>query len=281
VPADLHVHTTFSDSTLSPEEVVTQCVAAGIGTVAITDHDSTKGVAAAREAGQQAGVRVVPGVEMTAYEGDLEIHIVGLFVNPEHRAFRELTEQTRRARHERVFTMVDLLKEEGLDITPEAVLDIAGAGAPGRPHVAQALLKRGQVSSIAEAFDSYIGNDGPAYVPKHVLAPAEAAEVIHQAGGVSIIAHPGTGVPDELVRRMIQDGVHGLEAYHPLHSHANVSHYLAMADGLGALVSGGSDSHGGVREGTRIGAVLLDDERVEQIESRARKIQQNNKDTGG
>ena len=272
MPADLHVHTTASDSTLTPREVIGECVVHGIEMVAVTDHDTVEGVAETEAAGREVGVRVVPGVEMTSYVDGREIHILGLFIDVQNGAFRDLARLACVARHERVHKMVGLLQQHNIEITADDVMAAAGPGVPGRPHVAQAMVKQGGVSSVSDAFKYYIANDGPAYVPKYDLSPAEVAGVIHGAGGVSIVSHPGVGLTDSLVRQLIADGVQGIEAFHPLHGPAQVERYLAMARELGALVSGGSDSHGGMRDATRIGAVLLDDEYVETLEARAAEI---------
>jgi 3',5'-nucleoside bisphosphate phosphatase len=269
LPADLHVHTIASDSTLTPREVVAECAVHGVDTVAVTDHDTVDGVAETAAAGREVGVRVVPGVEMTSYVDGREIHILGLFIDMQNDAFRDLARRACVARHERVHKMVDLLQQHNINITADDVMAAAGPGVPGRPHVAQAMVKHGGVSSVSQAFKYYIANDGPAYVPKYDVSPAEVAGVIHGAGGVSVVSHPGVGLADLLVRQLIADGVQGIEAFHPMHSRAQVEHYLAMARELGALVSGGSDSHGGMRDVTRIGSILLDDEYVETLEARA------------
>ena len=270
LPADLHVHTTFSDSTLTPEEVIGRCVANHVGTVAITDHDALAGVGPATEVGREAGVRVVPGGELTAYDGPTEIHILGLFIDPEDRTLRAVIELARQVRYSRVAKIVRRLRALDVRISSDEVLEVAGSGVPGRMHVAQALVNLGQVASIQDAFKYYLGNQGPAYAPKHQLSPAEAAAAIHSAGGVSVVAHPGVGLPDALVREMVREGIRGIEVYHPLHSTEYVQRYLRLAAELGALVSGGSDSHGGVRKETHIGSVLIDDELVERIEQEAR-----------
>jgi 3',5'-nucleoside bisphosphate phosphatase len=272
MPADLHVHTTASDSTLTPAEVIGECAANQIDTVAVTDHDSIGAVAEATKIGAEAGVRVVPGVEMTCYAEGCEVHVVGLFIDPVHEAFTALMHRTRNARHERVREMVDLLQKKRVDILVEDVMAVAGGGAPGRPHVAQALVQVGAVYSVADAFRRYIGNDGPAYVPKFELNPVETAKVIREAGGVSIVAHPGGGLSDVLVRQLIGDGIDGIEVFHPIHWPAQIEHYLNMARQLDILVSGGSDSHGGVRESSRIGIIRLENHYVDALEARAAEI---------
>ena len=274
MPADLHVHTVYSDGAYTPDDVITQCVARGVDTVAITDHDTVDGVIPTMEIGRRAGVRVVPGVEMTAYVDATEIHVIGLFLYPDGGGLRPVIEGTRRTRGARTERMVELLRRLDVDITLEDVLRVANGGVPGRPHVARALIRCGAVSSVAEAFDRYIGNDGPAHVPKHLLSPAAAAAAIHRGGGVSIVGHPGVGLPDDLVRQVIADGAQGIEVYHPLNSPEQERSYLRMAQELKVLVSGGSDSHGTLREATHIGAVRLDDGLVQQLEQRAREIRQ-------
>jgi predicted metal-dependent phosphoesterase TrpH len=272
VPADLHVHTSCSDSTLNPEQVVEQCAERGIDTVAITDHDTTAGVHPATDAGRVAGVRVIPGVELTAYVGPTEIHIVGLFIDPDADSLRTVAERARNARFTRTEQMVEKLRALDIDISLDDILRIADNGVPGRPHVAQALVACGQVASIADAFQYYLANGGPAYVPKYQLAPADAARAIHAAGGVSVVGHPGGGLPDPMVRDMIRDGVQGIEVVHPLHSKDAERRYRALAEELGVPVSGGSDCHGDLREGADIGTVRLDHACVVALERRAADI---------
>ena len=272
MPADLHVHTTFSDSTQTPEEVIERCVVKGVATVAITDHDSVQGVPRATAAGQEVGVRVVPGVEMTAYDKSTEIHVVGLFIDPRNRELTRVIDDSREVRHTRVHQIVDRLRRVNVNLSADDVFEIADGGSPGRMHVAQALVRNGYTASVADAFKRYIGNRGPAYVPKQKLTPAEAAAAIHQGGGVAIVGHPGIGVPDAMIRRMIDEGMDGIEVYHPLHSDRHVDHYLRLAWECGARVSGGSDSHGNAKEGTQVGNILVNDEIVRQLELGAEQI---------
>ncbi len=271
MPADLHVHTNHSDSTLTPAAVVAECLAHGIRTVAITDHDSVDGVAAAAEAGRSAGLRVVPGVEMTAYDDRTEVHIVGLFVDPGNERLEAVLRETREARRRRIHEIVALLGKLDVEVSADAVFEIAGRGSPGRPHVAQALVRSGRVSSVADAFRYYLANGAPAYVPKHNLTPGEAAATVHDAGGVSVLAHPGVGLNAATIARILQCNIDGVEVYHPLHSEGDTHRFLDMAHELRLLVSGGSDSHGGMRPETQIGAVLLPDELVDRLEAYARR----------
>jgi hypothetical protein len=269
LPADLHCHTNASDGTLTPEQVIAECTRYGVTTVGITDHDEVKGVPAAMAAGAEAGVRVVPGVEMTAYENDVEIHMLGLFIDPDNEVFNEVAQRARDERHSRIYKMVDKLRGLGVGITTDDVFEIVGDASPGRPHVAKALVKIGQVASIQEAFDRYISNDGPANVPKLTLTPAEARTVIERAGGVPIVAHPAFGLPPDLVQRLVDDGCQGLEVYHPEHSDGDTRRLRKMAEEQNLLISGGSDAHGELRGGIHVGSVTVDDEHADRIAERA------------
>jgi hypothetical protein len=272
LPADLHCHTTASDSSLSPEEVIAECVKHGVTTIGITDHDEVKGVAAAVAAAKPVGIRVVPGVEMTAYEHDVEIHMLGLFIDPADEVFNEVAQRARDERHSRIYKMVDKLRGLGISITTDDVFEIVGDSVPARPHVAKALVKIGQVSSVQEAFDRYISNDGPATVAKLTLTPTEARTVIERAGGVPIVAHPAFGLSPKLIQRLIDDGCQGLEVYHPEHSEGDTRRLLEMAESQDLLISGGSDAHGAMRDGVHVGSVSVDDERVERIAERAESV---------
>jgi len=241
----------------------------GVDVVAITDHDSVEGVGAAREAAAQAGIRVIAGAELTAYEGDNEIHIVGLFIDENSAGLAKVLKRSRDERRLRVFEIVRKLRELGVEITAEEVFRIAGEGAPGRPHVARTLKNRGHVETIQDAFKYYIGNERPANVSKYRMTVPEARDVIRNAGGTSIVAHPGATLSDPTVRGLIDDGIDGIEVFHPLHSYTKEHKYLQMAGDLGALVSGGSDSHGIAREWSRIGTIKVAPEYVKLLEDRA------------
>lgn len=269
MPADLHVHTTCSDSTLTPQDVIQECLWSAIDTVAIADHDTIEGIEPATEAGRQVGVRVVPGVELSAYEGDLEVHLVGLFIGPRDPALADILSRSLEERHRRVFEIVKRLSQAGIDLPARDVFEIADGGSPGRPHVARAMVNRGHVASIQDAFRYYIGAGCAAYVPKYRLSVEQARDAIHGSGGVSIIAHPGDRLDAAAVADLVRRGIDGIEAYHPLHSYEKERKYLRLADELGALVAGGSDSHGTQRDWARIGIVRIENHLVARLEERA------------
>lgn len=246
---DLHMHSTASDGARAPADVVAAARVAGLSAIALTDHDSVAGLAEARAAGAQAGIRVVTGVELSAVEGDMETHLLGLHLSDlselEHRliALREMR-LTRAAR------IVERLNALGVRVTFDAVVQYAAGGAVGRPHVARALVAGGWTADFREAFDRYLGNGKAAYVAKERLALAEAIAVIHRTGGLAILAHPcGLGTR-ERIGALVALGLDGVEVLHPSHSWDDSQRIDALAGEFDIVRSGGSDWHG-TPEGSR------------------------------
>ena len=257
VPVDLHVHTTFSDGDLSPEGVVRAAADAGLAAVAIADHDEVAGIAPAAEEGARLGVEVVPAVELTSYRGDDELHVLGLFIDPEHGALGEKLSGFRQARVERARKMCALLGQLGAPVDFERVLVIAGPGAVGRPHVAKALVEAGHAADLNAAFRRFIGNRGPAWVAKAPFAPEQAVELIHAAGGLAFLAHPGITGRDGLIPELVRAGLDGLETRHSLHAAPVAEHYSRWAQRRDLLRTGGSDFHGGFKPDAPIGAPFV------------------------
>ncbi len=268
MPADLHVHTTASDGTASPAEVVRLARAAGLDAIGITDHDTVAGVAPAREAARGQDLEVVPGIEIsTDYQGR-EVHVLGYYVDEAHAAFREQLDRLVAARARRVERMVDRLRALGLAVTVEDVRRVVGEAAPGRPHVAEALVRLGIVPHWQEAFARLIGRGCPAYVPRETITPVEAVRLVRLAGGVAVLAHPGVAGADHLIPELVRQGLGGLEVYHPEHTPAEISHYLALAAAFRLLVTGGSDFHGGGLH-AELGAVTVPTQMVHALKRRA------------
>jgi predicted metal-dependent phosphoesterase TrpH len=246
---DLHVHTTFSDGDMTPVEMVTEALKLGLAGIAITDHDDIGGVEVAIEAVGTSGFEVVPGVELSTSDGKSDLHILGYFIDVHDGNLLRYLEMFRDARLKRGIKMVERLRDMGVEIEVDAVLEIAGEGAVGRPHIAAALLKNGCVATSEEAFRNYIGFNSPAYVPKYQLKPSEAFEVIANAGGIGAIAHPGTSRRDDLFADFVANGMKAIEVYHPKHNEADIARYSRLADKFGLVATGGSDSHG-ARDGS-------------------------------
>lgn len=242
---DLHSHTTASDGTLSPRELVRAAVRRGVRVLAITDHDSTDGLAEALdEAARHPPLTIVPGLEINCDVPGAEIHVLGYAVEYGAAWFQDFLRAQRAERVARVHRLAARLGELGMPIDPAEVFAVAKEGAPGRPHVAQVMVQRGYVASVREAFDRWLHANGPAHVPRHRLTPVEAIAVIRRAGGVPVFAHPGLADRDELVPEMVAAGLMGIETYYAEHSAAQTAHYQALCRQHGLIATGGSDYHG-------------------------------------
>lgn len=244
MPVDLHIHTTASDGTLTPEEVVARSLELGMFAIGITDHDTLAGVAPAMKAAADTGMHVLPGVEMSVDLKQTELHVLGYFVDLENRAILEATAKIRASRLERAAEMVRRLADLGIPIKMEDVEAEAGEGAVGRPHVANALVKVGAVKTAREAFDKYLGRGKPGYVSRYKLEPQESVRLILEAGGMPVMSHPGLSRCDDMIDVLRPEGLMGIEAYHIEHSAAEARKYVKMARSRGMYITGGSDSHG-------------------------------------
>ena len=242
---DLHSHTTASDGTLAPRELVRLAARHGVRVLAVTDHDSTSGVREAiDEARSLASLEIVPGLEINCDVPGAEIHVLGYCVDWEAPWFQEFLGAQREERRQRVYRIAERLAELGMPIEPDAVFALVKEGSAGRPHVAQAMVDRGYVKSIREAFDRYLSLNGPANVPRRRLTPAEAVRIIRRARGVPVLAHPGLANRDELIPELVDAGLLGIEAFYPEHSSGQITMYREMCARLGLVATGGSDFHG-------------------------------------
>ncbi|MEK7822556.1 MAG: transcription antitermination factor NusB, partial [Planctomycetota bacterium] len=242
--ADLHVHTICSDGTLTPEEVVEEAVKQGLRAVAITDHDCVDAVKAAQRLGASRGIYVIPGIELSGYLHPNEIHILGLFINVNDSNLLHKLAEMKRDRVARVSAMVERLDGLRVHIDSQEVLDLAGSSPPGRMHVAEVIHKKGYCTDIQEVFNKYLGDGGPAYVPKKTITVQQAIELILSTGGVPVYTHPGLAMRDDLIPYLVEWGIQGIEVYYPTHTPSQVERYLQIARKYNLAVSGGSDFHG-------------------------------------
>lgn len=250
---DLHTHTFFSDGTLSPEALVALAAERQLAAIAITDHDSIEALARARAAA--AGLlELVPGIELSSLLDGADLHILGYFVDPENPRLMSRLARFREERRERALSIVERLAALGLGVDREEVLALAGPGVVGRPHVAQAMVRAGHVESVDEAFRRYLRADGQAFVPRPAFASEEAIALVHAAGGVSVLAHPGSQMADAVIERLAAAGLRGVEVWHPQHHPGAVRRFRALAARLSLLETGGSDFHGPDR-GAGLGAL--------------------------
>ncbi|MDZ7378801.1 MAG: PHP domain-containing protein [candidate division KSB1 bacterium] len=243
---DLHLHTTASDGRLTPTQLVRLCVQRGLRVIAITDHDTTDGLAEGRAAARRyPQLTLIPGVEFsTDVPGD-EIHLLGYFLSDEDTVLQEVLGRFRKGRLERAQKMLERLRSFGMDLSWERVLEIAGsASSVGRPHIAQAMLEKGYVSSLKEAFDRWIGRTGPAYVEREKFVPTDTVRFIRQRGGVPVLAHPRDirNLPRWL-GELKEAGLTGMEVYYGDYTPAQVNALLGMAKEHALLPTGGSDYH--------------------------------------
>jgi predicted metal-dependent phosphoesterase TrpH len=240
---DLHSHSTASDGAFAPAVVVREAQKAGLAAIALTDHDTTAGLAEAQEEGKRLGIRVVPGVELSAVEDDHETHILGLHLGSTAPIDARLA-SLRDMRRTRAAKIVELLNVNGVRITLESVLEQAGTAAIGRPHVARALIAEGWAADSRDAFDRYLAAGRPGFVPKEQLTMRDAIAIIHSAGGIAVMAHPGQGGTRERVETLMKDGLDGVEVRHPSHSSEDMLRLMALVEHFGLVPSGGSDWHG-------------------------------------
>jgi hypothetical protein len=258
---DLHIHTTCSDGTLTPSQVVHHAVELGLQAIAITDHDTVEGTAPAQEAARTTGIQVVPGVELSLQWRPGILHLLGYFPDTSNAELLSVLNRLTRARTRRIPQIVDRLRAVGVRITSDDVYRCAAGGAPGRPHVAGVLVSRGYVSSLQQAFDQFLKKGRPAYVSKEKLVPEEALEILVRAQGLPVIAHPyslleaGISALDGIIRDLKPLGLQGIEAYYPRHSIEQTRLFEDVALRHGLIVSGGTDFHGANKPDIKMGRV--------------------------
>lgn len=264
--ADLHIHTTYSDSTSSPEEVVQQACDAGLKCIAITDHDTVDGVAPTMELGKPHGLEIIAGVEMSCRANDKDVHVLGYLFDYTNQELVTSLKTMQGSRVERMQEMIDKLKGLGIEnITLEEVREKAQAKALGRPHLAATLMEKGCVTSIKEAFDRYLADGQPAFVSYFKQTPQEAITLIKNAGGIAVLAHPMLTKVDELIPEMVGAGLGGLEAYYPNCPKNVIEAYVELAKKHDLFVTGGSDAHGEKKKNTYIGKMKIPYEMVETL----------------
>ncbi len=269
---DLHIHSTCSDGTQTPEEIVAEAIDKRLTAIAIADHDTIQGVMRAIEAARGSDLAVIPAVEISTEYAKSEVHILGYWIELDNEDLHAKFRYVRNARRLRADDIVHKLRALGVEITIEDVLAQSDGVSLGRPHVAQALLAKHYVNAPQEAFDRFLGRGKSAYVPRYKLSPFEAVEAIANARGCPVLAHPGLGVADHIIVALAEAGIQGLEAYHTHHSPSNTRRALRLAEEHGLLVTGGTDSHGpGGSYPVAVGDLAVPDECAEALTAWARE----------
>lgn len=255
---DFHLHTTHSDGSCTPAEVIALAGKAGVTALAITDHDITTGIPEATAAGTALGIEIIPGIEISSLLGGSELHMLGYFLDYQDARLNERLARLRESRHRRNPKIIERLQAAGIDITYDEVRALAGTDAVGRPHIARVLMGKGVVSSAKEAFDQWLADGRPAYVPRELPTPAEAIHWIKEAKGLAVLAHPTwvkvtEGTLADLVRTLKANGLDGVEVHYSTHTARQTRDYLALAKQQGLLVTGGSDFHGVTKPDIEVG----------------------------
>ena len=247
---DLHLHTTASDGVMSPSEIVRYAKTKGLQAIAITDHDTIEGLEEGLSEGERIGFEVIPGIEISAVHSPGSMHLLGFFLDIYHPLLNERLGYLQKARAERNPKIAEKLSRLGIDLTYEEVLKVSGGGQVGRPHFAQVLLGKRYVRSFQEAFDRFLKKGAPAYVDKFRFTAKEALHCINEAKGIAVLAHPNTlgmngySELENLLLKLVEEGLKGIEVYYPEHSASEVAQYKILAERYGLLLTGGTDYHG-------------------------------------
>lgn len=266
--ADLHLHTNFSDGTFTPEELAAEAKQHGLRAIALTDHDTMEGCARTAAACREAGIQFIPASELTAEQDGVELHLLGYFLDSENETLQTQLVKFQEVRQNRILEITERLRNLGVQLQAESVFRLANCRAPGRPHVARAMVQQGYVGSLDEAFERFLKKGKPAWAPKFKMSAVEAIELIHQAGGLAVLAHPGLSRADEAIGALIRSGLDGLECFHTKHSTYMTERYLEVAEKHGLAVTGGSDCHGMSKGKPLIGTLKIPYEYVQWLEQR-------------
>ncbi|OFZ52315.1 MAG: hypothetical protein A2381_13710 [Bdellovibrionales bacterium RIFOXYB1_FULL_37_110] len=243
IVCDLHTHTNCSDGIYSPDEIVDLAIKRKLKSIAITDHDTVAGISPAIGFSDHR-IEVIPGIELSTEIEGHDVHILGYYVDYKNKMLLEVLNRCKEVRQARGLKIVNKLIQAGIQITFEQIQKCAGLGVIGRMHIAKVLYDNGQVGSIQDAFRTYLGDQSPFYEPKFKITPHDAFALIKKAGGICVWAHPGCEDLDSLMKQFVEDGLQGLEVWHPKHTNKNVRHYFELAKFYNLLATGGSDYHG-------------------------------------
>ncbi|MGA3265995.1 MAG: PHP domain-containing protein [Verrucomicrobiota bacterium] len=267
--ADLHLHTNFSDGTFAPEELAARGRLLGFAALALTDHDTVEGCARMAAACTAAGMEFIVGTELTAEHDEVEVHLLGYLLDTQNPKLLSEIARFQAVRQDRIRQMAARLNQLNVPLQVESVFALANCKSPGRPHVARALVQARLVKNLDEAFERFLKKNRPAWVPKARMSALEGIQLIHQAGGLAIMAHPGLNRTDEIIPALVEAGLDGLECFHTKHSTTTSEHYLEITDRYHLLVTGGSDCHGFSKNKPLIGTVKLPYEHVERLREAA------------
>ena len=269
--ADLHIHSTYSDGSFSPEEIVKMASQRGIDVISIADHDTVDGIEPAQKAAEKHDIEVIPALEFSTFRSKAEIHILGYYIDYRNEQLNHIIKKIFNARDTRARKMIELLNGEGVEINYNQVKEIAGDDYIGRPHIARAMIEAGYIQEMGDAFtEDYIGNGGKAYVSKYKLSPKEAIKIIKDADGIPVLAHPifinhGQPMTEEDIAELVESGLEGIEVFHSKHDEEAVEYYKEIARKMGLLITGGSDFHGENSPDIDFGDIVIDIKYIDQL----------------
>jgi predicted metal-dependent phosphoesterase TrpH len=265
---DLHLHTTFSDGTYSPEELTAEAKRFGLIALALTDHDTVEGCPRMKAACEAAQIEFVPATEITAEINGIELHMLGYFLDIENPTLLRQMNNFQTGRQERIREIVARLRKLQIPLEEADVFGLANCKSPGRPHVARALIQRKVCATLDEAFERFLKKNRPGWVPKEKISAADALDLIHEADGLAVVAHPGLARTEEALPALLEAGIDGIECFHTKHSPAASEYYVSVAEQHNLLVTGGSDCHGMNKGKPLVGSIKLPYEYVRQMKSR-------------
>ena len=266
--ADLHIHTDFSDGTMSPAQVVKEASRLNLRTIAITDHDTVDAIEIAQIVGSMEGINIIPAIELSSYYQPADIHLLGYYIDIKNSALLEKLAELRSERVERIKKITKKLRAIGVKVEHQEVFDISKEGSPGRMHIADVLCNKGYCANIRETFKKYLSDNGPAFVPKVALTLKDAIELIISSDGVPVLAHPGVTKRDTLIPKMVEYGLQGIEVYYPTHQPDAVKRYKRIAKKHDLVITGGSDCHGNRKPEIALGSTKISDDLVGKIKER-------------
>ncbi|MBK8663355.1 MAG: PHP domain-containing protein [Ignavibacteriales bacterium] len=265
--ADLHTHTTHSDGWLSVESLLRRAILQQVDVLSITDHDTVSGFIEAEKVNTKYGLKLVPGIELSAQYNEFEVHVLGYYFDTNNKQITEYTETLKIDRLQRCNRIVDKLKAEGVDISLDEVKAECKGEIIGRPHIAKALIKKKIAKNFSHAFRSFLGNNAASYEKKYFISPTDAVKMIHDAGGIAVLAHPGN-FDDNTLSIILQENFDAIEAIHPSHSTPQQQKLINICKEKGIPYSGGSDFHGGnATDRGYIGLYFLNKKEFSDIES--------------
>lgn len=244
---DLHMHTTFSDGSISPEELVSMAIENGLEAIAITDHDNTQSYLPAIEAAKGTSLEIIPGIEINTWYNGVEVHVLGYYIDANNESLKDVCKEHNCAREKQMADFAEAMSKTGkCKLTLEDIQSQSRPGGTmGRPHIAKALVQKGLAHNISDAFRKFLVPSAPTYQKRETVPPHEAVEAIYESGGIAVIAHPGgMEIIEELATDLINYGLRGIEAYHKSHSPAEIEFHCSLSEKLGLIVTGGTDFHG-------------------------------------